>query len=252
MNFCIISPAAGLEKWSRLSRRHLVLSHVRNAVYRNFYRQRREEGDLVILDNGAYEGYLNEKELLEAIEWYHPQVVILPDILLGDAKESFERGYAFWKEWRHRVDVEWMYVPQAPPEQVNHFFKYLHEGLDKIQPKWLGVPRALATDIGVGSRIRADVCQYVKHAYPGTYVHALGMVAGDLEDLKHLSEAGCDSIDSSAPVWRGWRGYDIEDPSWHELGSECDFNAAPLDWMGRHKMYERLIKTNLLKCGVKA
>jgi hypothetical protein len=246
MNFCVIAPAVALQTYATLSKRHLVLSHVRNAVYREFYRLRREAGDLLILDNGAYENRLNEDELVETIKFYNPQVVVLPDILLGDAHESLQRGFEFFVKWRHRIDVEWMFVPQAPVDMLHDFMSYLVKGIDMIEPKWVGLPRALGTDIAVGN-VRADVCSFVRRTYPGTYVHALGMVDGDVGELRSLRDASCDSIDSSAPVWRGWRGFSIDDDRWHGLGSSCNFNAAPCA-----AKFERLIESNLKKCGVRS
>lgn len=246
MTFCVIAPAAGLEKWARLSRTHLVLSHVRNPIYREFYRQRREAGDLVILDNGAYEGQMDPEKLLEAIIQYHPQVIVLPDILLGDAKQSFEIARDFHKTWRHQVDVQWMYVPQARPGELTLFSDYLARAVDEIKPEWIGIPRVLATDMhGAFNDIaRADLCDWIRMRYGyDLHVHALGMAAGNLKDLEYLRQAGCNSVDSSAPVWRGWNGFDIEDTMWNTKGTECDFDARPLESIEN----EKLIIANLRK-----
>ena len=44
MNFCIISPAAGLKQFATLSTTHLVLSHITDSAYMSFYRERRDAG----------------------------------------------------------------------------------------------------------------------------------------------------------------------------------------------------------------
>lgn len=247
MEFCVIAPAAGLQRYATLSKSHLVLSHVKNALYREFYRQRAKEGDLIILDNGAYEGELNEQELLEAIAFYMPKVIVLPDILLGDSRLSLERSVEFHERWRDKLKVEWMFVPQAKPNHIHEFTEILLEGIRRIKPKWVGLPRILATHLALPTNknyIRADYCRLVKGFYPDINVHALGMAAGNIIDLDNLRDAGCQSIDSSAPVWRGWNGFSLSDPSWEVAGSALNFNAPPLESERRHQ----LILSNLGKC----
>lgn len=246
MNFCIISPAAGLQQFATLSKTHLVLSHVDNAIYTEFYRQRRDAGDLVILDNGAYEGRMDPEKLLEKIVHYRPQVIVLPDILMGDAKESFELARDFHKTWRSQVECQWMYVPQTKLGDSVAFHYYLQKAIDDIKPEWIGIPRVLATD----HKGHRDACCREIHFYnPEINVHALGMKAGSLEELELLRDSGCTSIDSSAPVWRGWCNVNIDNYAyWNEYGSECDFDAYPLAPMDPRI---KLIMSNLTKCGVK-
>lgn len=248
MQFCIIAPAIGLNRWATKSKAHLVLSHVTNPLYQQFYRQRSEAGDLVILDNSAYEGQMNPNELLERVGLYHPKVVILPDILLGDARESFELAKAFHKTWKSKIPVQWMFVPQSEGDQLNGFHYFLEKAIDEIRPDWIGIPRVYGTNLVPGNSARADLCGWIYNKRPDISVHALGMLAGDTTELPLLEATNCTSIDSSAPVWRGWNGFDIDDKEWDFNGCDVDFDAPPLNGSKR----AQLIASNLQKCGVKA
>lgn len=245
MQFCIISPASGLQKWATKSKAHLVLSHVTNAMYQQFYRQRRMEGDLVILDNGAYEGRLDSNQLLERVGLYHPTVTVLPDLLGGPGKDSAELSKRFHDKWKGLIDTEWMFVPQG---QNSRDFEYcLCKGIEEIRPTWVGIPRHVGTDIGnMDIHTRPNWVRYVHSLDPNVSVHCLGMLAGSVSELSFLADANCASIDSSAPVWRGWNGYDIDDPKWRLEGTDCDFDAPPLTDTRK----QQAIIRNLRQCGV--
>jgi hypothetical protein len=247
VQFCIIAPATGLQQWATKSKAHLVLSHITNALYQQFYRKRREDGDLVILDNGAYEGRVDANQLLERIGLYHPQVVVLPDLLGGKAVDSFNLSRRFHGQWRHIIsNTEWMYVPQG--ETIKDFEYGLCKGIEEIQPTWVALPRILGTTLAPGLGTRTQWTAYIHTRYPGINVHALGMLAGDFNELPLLASANCASVDSSAPVWRGWNGFRLHDPAWDTEGSECDFDAPPQT----NKRHLQAIRDNLVMCGVNA
>jgi hypothetical protein len=245
MLFAIISPASGLQRWAIRSRCHLVLSHVTNAVYQQFYRQRSEAGDLVILDNSAYEGKVDERQLLERIGLYHPSVVILPDIYGGDMELSFNLAKDFHKVWKSRLPMSWMFVPQG--NDVQSHFDVTERAITELGVEWIGIPRRFGTHC-LGSR--ASLAGWIRDKWPNISVHALGMCAGDTKELPELQNAGVQSIDSSAPVWRGWRGFSIDSPAWLTEGTDIDFDAPPLE--GKAAYHNRVIEYNLQQCGVNA
>lgn len=245
MQFCIIAPATGLQRWATKSKAHLVLSHVTNALYQQFYRTRSECGDLVILDNGAYEGRVNSDQLLERIGLYHPKVCVLPDLFGGPGEDSFRLSKTFHDRWKSVIShMEWMYVPQG--EDIKDFERSLNKGIEEIQPEWIALPRILGTTLAPGIHTRATWCRYIQDRYPTGNVHALGMLAGDTAELRLLADANCVSIDSSAPVWRGWNGFDIHDERWNMAGVDVNFDAPPL----MNFNHERMIAANLRQCGV--
>lgn len=57
MDHCIICPTSDLRKFAVQSNYHLALAHMveKSSEYRNFYRERSNYGDTVILDNSSYE-----------------------------------------------------------------------------------------------------------------------------------------------------------------------------------------------------
>jgi hypothetical protein len=245
MQFCIISPATGLQQWATKSKAHLVLSHVTNALYQQFYRGRREDGDLIILDNGAYEGRLDSNQLLERIGLYHPQVVVLPDLFGGPGRDSLDISVRFHTKWRSIIsNTEWMYVPQG--ETVKDFEYVLCKGIEEIQPSWVALPRILGTKLAPNIGTRTKWCAYIHTRYPSVNVHALGMLAGNAEELPLLASANCASVDSSAPVWRGWNGFRLHDPAWEAEGTDVDFDSPPQT----NRRNLQAIRDNLAVCGV--
>jgi hypothetical protein len=99
--------------------------------------------------------------------------------------------------------------------------------------------------------MRVKFAELVRHNRPDLHLHAFGMVNGDVHELHYL-DGLVNSIDSSAPVWRGWQGYSITEPldrkQWDEKGGAVDFNRAydPVT-----KGLDPLILDNLEACGVR-
>lgn len=232
--------------------------------------KRRREGDLIILDNGAYEGKQStEAGLIDAIELYNPQVVVLPDRFLRPWEETFRASHDFLDNYYDQFrDVEWMYVPQSSPNDIMGFIDGLLHAATELPVSWIGIPRCLVTDIAQDPLMRVRVCEFIKRKWyndPCLRVHALGMYKGNVEELKLLAAAGCDSIDSSAPVWRGWNELTLineEDMKmWEINGTECNFSAErhyyyhdkPYSSSSNYNIYseaDRKIFINLEACGV--
>lgn len=218
-----------------------MLPQVRNQDYRNFYRKRGEAGDFIILDNGAYENQVNGNQLHRAIEWYQPDVVVLPDYLLEDWNKTWSSAQRFLdSHFYNYPSVDWGYVPQAVPGDIMGWAEGLVKALEDARIKWLLLPRALGTHIVRDPFVRANICRFIKRR--GKRVHALGMLDGSVAELAFLRDAGCDSVDSSAPVWRGWNGVALGHP-WKDI--PADFEATELD-----PKNDQLIIQNLEQVGV--
>jgi hypothetical protein len=122
-----------------------------------------------------------------------------------------------------------MYVPQSEPGKVGKFMEYMNKAIKVLKVKWIGLPRAMCTDIWLPSSYRqyarVDICERL--VMEGIKVHALGMAAGDVDELVGLFWEGCCSVDSSAPVWRGLHGYrldnDVDQKEWASRGCAVDF-----------------------------
>lgn len=261
MEFAIISPTAGLERYATLSKTHLVLSHqCGDPVYRDFYLSRREAGDTLILDNGSYENnepFINP----ELIQYLEPNIVVLPDFLLQPWKKTWHASIAHLDKFDHEaIGFEWLYIPQAEKGDLHGFMESYLEATNDPRITWVGIPRALATDIAQDPLARVSFARLVKRERPNLRLHAFGMVNGDVHELPYLEAAGVNSIDSSAPVWRGWNQgkyltNDEDRKWWDEHGTPVDFNAKlPLSIQDPELIRggaRNAIQANLEACGVR-
>lgn len=236
-----------------------MLPQVKNPDYIDYYLRRKDEGDILILDNGEYEDAQKQTQFMEMMDVYRPQVAVLPDYLLQDGSKTVAAAIKFLDRWGDKWGNEWMFVPQSVPGDIMGFIDCLYEGIQLAEDHsweaitWIGIPRALPTKISQDPLIRVNVCRYIKEKTPQLKVHCLGMAAGNLEEVKLLGKAGCDAIDSSAPVWRGWNGYDLESRTyysetlpgaWRDV--PCNFDAP----FHHNPFKHELILKNLEACGV--
>jgi hypothetical protein len=229
-----------------------VLPQVKNKEYVEFYKERRAAGDLLILDNGVYEGETNYSKTLEMIPVYKPQVVVLPDKMLAPWNENFSQAFSFLRgegrQYTQEFGIQWMFVPQAPKGDMMGFLDGTLAAIDKLEVQWIAIPRVLPLVISNDPLSRVNLCHYLKKINPDLKVHCLGMAAGNVGELPLLQQAGCDSIDSSAPVWRGWNNYSLAGTSGRSPVSDCDFNAPSDPIPGG--VIDELILKNLEACGV--
>jgi len=252
VDFCIISPTAGLERYATLSKTHLVLStEWTNETYRNFYKARKAAGDFIILDNGAYENGTPKEDCWFPIQDLEPDVVVLPDYFLQPWQKTWHAAIA-WLD-RNVDDItgfEVCYIPQAEKGDLHGFLESYQAAMEDSRITWLGIPRALAYAITDNPLMRVEFARMVRKEHPTIRLHAFGMVNGDVHELPYLGAAGVTSIDSSAPVWRGWLGYDIDNPEereqWDNFGIAVDFSTEVGNMNTEH-----IIKHNLEACGVR-
>jgi hypothetical protein len=252
MDFCIISPTAGLERYATLSKTHLVLAHeCKDHDYLQFYIKRQMEGDFIILDNGAYENGEPEWDT-NLMQGLQPNVVVLPDYPLQSWQKTWHAAIAHLDRCSHdEQEFEWCYIPQAPKGDFHGFIESYLEVVQDPRISWIGIPRALSYAITDNPLARVEFARMVRKDYPRLKLHAFGMVNGDIHELGYLAQAGVTSIDSSAPVWRGWyRGHHLgvksEHESWDLLGAPVDFNAPE----GGSIEHDWVIRKNLEACGV--
>jgi hypothetical protein len=244
MKFCIISPVKGLERFATKSDIHLILPQVRSKEYTSFYQQRRSAGDTIILDNGAYEGFFpTPGRIHKCIEAYNPQIIVCPDSLLSDWEVTVKLTFDFLDRY-YDSNFEFMAVPQSLEGDIYHWWMCCRELLEDHRIEWIGLPRALYTHYGRHNDLRSTIARVIKDTRPDIKIHALGMAAGSLAELECLAKSQCvEACDSSAPVWRGWNGFDIEEyTAWEQHGFPMDFKA---EW-DQHQR-ENLIISNLNK-----
>jgi hypothetical protein len=200
MEFCILPPLDQLN-YGRLSTRHLCLAHVNDVKYWEFYRARQREGDIIILDNGAYEGSHDWDVLRNRIAYLDPDVAILPDRIGESWDVTYREAFKFLDEhFKQFALTDWMYVPQALEHDIVGWSIGLNLALEDVRISWVGLPRALAYLYTNDPFIRSKIATHIKRMRPDVRIHALGMVNGSIRELQSLAETGCvESIDSHWP-----------------------------------------------------
>ena len=223
MKFCPIVPVCLLRKLAAPSRAHMVLAqYCELAPYFEFYRSRVVRGDLVILDNGAYEGEtLSAARLLSVVRWLEPTVVVAPD-KPGDYDATKKMSREFLKTLRLvKPNVQCMKVLHAADGFLGMFLKDYEESAHVYE--WVGFSRLTAhyrsdeQKLSIDRRARFACQLYASGLWSQTTNHhALGMLDGNVAELRVLGRLGFASCDSSAPVWRGLRGKKLTDtwPDW--------------------------------------
>ena len=96
MRVALIPPTPDLHRLPRTGI-HLVLSHLFNGSgYLEYYEERRDDGDYLVLDNGAHELGIGEEEksLLLKAKSIRAQEVVVPDVLF-DRRGTVERAKRF-------------------------------------------------------------------------------------------------------------------------------------------------------------
>jgi hypothetical protein len=253
VNFCIISPTSGLQRYGTLSKTHLVLAHINDYKYRHFYQQRREAGDILILDNGAYENgkSVNWNRLSYAITTYKPQVCVLPDTINNPTKTLSDSLRFLDENIDCFPEISWMFMCHWDGSDF-HYIDFVAKAL--FDPRvghlinWIGVPRCLTTDWKLS---RVMVAAALKELRPSLKFHAFGMANGSVSELASLRTSGLfTSVDSSAPVWRGWCGYKLGDDMWDRNGKPIVFNAEDPDTHRDSFERDALILSNLEACDV--
>jgi len=261
MNFAIICPISGLERYATLSKTHLVLAQIKDERYRQFYKERREDhGDTLILDNGAYElgKSVNSTEFAEAVRFYKPAYIVCPDELYQDWERTYSSTKHFldhhYDEFRE-LGCKFIGVPQTTKGNIMGWMEGLIRMVEELPLDGIGLPRALCTHYYIDPLTRVRACEFLKRRYKGDqlYIHAFGMVKGNVDELNMLRDVQCDSIDSSAPVWRAWAkclSITNEDQQriWDEIGTECDFTDG--GFTSNTDMKHSIILSNLEAVGV--
>lgn len=95
---------------------HMCLAHLikENKAYADFYKERRAQGQFVLMDNGAAEGsQLSLEDLLMCYKRINPSELVLPDELCNAERtyEKTKQALAYFEE--QGVKCQFMAVPQG-------------------------------------------------------------------------------------------------------------------------------------------
>jgi len=183
----------------------------RHQKYRDFYRTRSEEGDFVILDNGAAEGLeYGAKHLLTLASDLAISEIVIPDTI-GDANETLAQAQYFAR-YAHPA-FKYMFVLQgSTEEEVMFCLKALDNGNMFTYITTIGIPRHFYS-IDEGFRVTLTellIRENFNHKFD---IHFLGANAWSKE-VKELSyttkeHEGFRGIDTSLPIYMGLEELDI-------------------------------------------
>jgi len=209
--FCIITPTEYLHRYAIQSNTHLVLAHIVNTdhAYSEFYNKRAWIGDVVIMDNGAFElgeSYAPDK-LIDLGHKCGASVIVLPDYPAVHWCKTVDAAVEVLPKIK-QAGFKTMFVPQSAVGDWCGFVSGYQWGasnpdIDSIGMSILALPNALphipasfARVVGTELLVQQQIFNFEK------YHHYLGLNAGPALEIPSLIKIGAlDSCDSSGPVW---------------------------------------------------
>ena len=187
---------------------HMCLAQVakKSETYLRFFKAQSQLGRTVILDNGAYEGEMLEGlELIQIAREIQPTWIVAPD-----EPTSSEESDKLYMQF---VSMVRTHEPHFYPS----IMKILHgDSIDAFETALsrtcpghaLGFSRLTRWELMRTSR--AKMIQELAACELHHYIHAFGFLG--LAEARELADCGAvDSLDTSAPVWRGLHGHLLTD-----------------------------------------
>lgn len=187
----------------------------------DFYRERRANGNFIMLDNGAAEGLeYGPRHLLRLAKEVEANEIIIPDTL-GDYLETISKAKAFVPF--ADPDFKYMAVVQGSTvEEVLKCLYYFTSAPDMMYVTCLGLPRRLNT---IEPHLRAVLASTIIREGIDTkfQIHFLGYSkqVREITTLTNVTEGhmaphwdapGFRGIDTSMPIYMGLAGrYILED-----------------------------------------
>jgi len=217
MELSLITPPAFVEYTELLPGRFCIGSVAQsNQKYRDFFKDSARKGYRVILDNGAFEGYLLDNTTLHelALE-IGASVVIAPDIYGGNIQESTKLSLSFVEQFPNTV-YEKMLVLQCARGQTITTVDIANLPLSFA---WVGIPRVLTHNMYAGkthctsqemlrflfscSLQCGSYCSSLFKKLRERKIHFLGL-GDELFMLPYFWWV--DSMDTAALFWQAWCG----------------------------------------------
>lgn len=237
IHFGYIAPIEYLDYVPAKAKFHLCLAHLLpNPTYAEFYKKRQAQGDMIFMDNSAFEfgGSIEEDKLLELIEagGFTPDVIVAPDYPGQKASKTLNSTRKFIKTLeREGIDSLVMGVPQSVIGNWNGWidaFDQMQDITPVIGLSILGIPNAAQSQTGTKdiSYNRLWAMDQLKSAdgwgSDGIWYHALGAGSPSefrLQASRTRSLYGYDfngsvaihSLDTSSPIWHGILGIKYDD-----------------------------------------
>ena len=213
---CFITPTAYLETYASQSNNHLCLAHIVDVdpVYAEFYKKMADRGDLVIMDNSAFEllePYSPDK-LFQLGKKCGASILVLPDYPFKKGAQTIEAAKKYIPIFK-KAGFKTFFVPQSETGDLEDYIETYKWGannpdIDVIGCSILGMPNALphipkayARVVMTQLLIDRGLFNFEKHH------HYLGLNAGpNLEIPALLKMNALSTLDSSNIVWSGING----------------------------------------------
>lgn len=161
MKHAYIAPSQYLHLIPEDSDFHLLLAHLlEDKTYVDFYKARQEQGDFIIIDNGAFEFHkplsVDKYYKLVNNSGLHPDVVVAPDYPFEDWAKTVDSTSKFIEEYGNYFDINKtnvMAVPQSVKGDYLGWIKaysefVLMEDVEFIGMSILGIPNAFCSLTG--------------------------------------------------------------------------------------------------------
>lgn len=217
MHVALIFPPALLKKYGETTRYHLVLPHLYpQRRYKDFYRERSETGDYIILDNGAAEGFkFGLTHLYQVAQDMGVHEIVVPDTL-GDMNDTIAKGLAFTRYTRG----EYRYMAVAQGQSIKEIMQCIDMYATDAKFAYVttvGIPRLINIFDPIG-RIKITEFIIEKGYNRALEFHYLGASA-PFNEVKQLavygmSEEGIRGIDTSGPIYMSQKKYLIDEDSY--------------------------------------
>lgn len=191
---------------------HLCIADVaaENPAYAEFYQERRQLGDYIILDTAAFEGEANLDRLYDAVATIQPQEVVLPDDL-ESAKNTLKKSTDAMSDLRDGgYRGSFMVVPHGPT--MNEWFRCCEMLLSHCYESYYQITVGIVEEIkelyGVP---RSDFIQRVWERLGPQRLHLLGVTESLSEWMDPFVRRVVRSCDTSKLVVWGLNGVILEE-----------------------------------------
>ena len=207
---------------------HLILAHLLdNKEYVDFYKSKINRGDVVILDNSAFEfkRALSAEEIFGFIErsGIEPTYVVAPDYPFQPWEVTWNSTLKFISEVKDKP-YKVMAVPQSEKGDWRGWVECYtlmanHPDIAVIGMSILGIPNAFCSltgtdDIAFNRIFATNYLLERNIAEKSKWHHYLGLGGGPREILIQRQLGLMDSNDSSSPFWHGYLGIKLDSTIW--------------------------------------
>lgn len=216
--FCIIAPTAYLPTYATQSKTHLALAHLvaSDEAYADFYQQRSQAGDRVIMDNGAFElgeSYAPSK-LIKLGKRIGAQALVLPDYPFQPADKTIQAAIKYTPLFK-KEGFSTFFVPQSKRGDWDDWmagYKWAanESDVDIIGMSILGIPNSIPHIPTPYARVvAAEVLLRTGNFAHHKHHHWLGLNSGPKLEIPPLLKMGVlDTCDSSNPTWMAILGHE--------------------------------------------